>query len=601
MGQKETRYNYWAVILTLLLITTICTLTYSQATFIRKVDSIGIYIDHHSPSDAIQLINQIRHEDKNITKKQQLELDIYKTRALILAELFDEALQLSQKTLQENNLTPTQLIKINNSRALIFEFFNNYKEAQNCLDQVQSIFKKNKSLRDRTYSNYLIRQSSLYRIQSKELEDSEHYNLFIAYAQKAYQFAKEQNHPIEEGVACMLLGFNTKYSLLKRKLLYEKSLHTFETINDKHGKAAMLTNIADLEQNQQHNQRAINLLKKAEKEIESTKLHSLKAYIYRKMSTIYENMGRNNESYKYFKKFHQANQEYNYVQKDIKISELNNSFLLSKEKIKKDAIKQKLDQTKSNNTKLIILSSILILGTFALINFALKLRKTQDELFLQKEFLEEKSIIVRRSLNEKEILLRELNHRVRNNLALIISLAQFHIKEIEDPIYKEQFQQFENRLQSICYAHDLYIYELNNDRNNRVFLRDYIKKIITGLIAINTKEIHSDSFIENLSLNIETALPIGIIVNELITNTIKHAKPPKNQEAKFTLTISKTDNAIQIDYFDNGEIEKDKTRLNKEKQDSLGLFILKNMVKQLFGNLEVKNYHYKIKLRPKSE
>lgn len=595
MARKKTFHISWMFIVPLIIV--VYAHTYSQVEYSNKIDSVEIYIDHHFPDEAIRLINTLKHENESITKEEQLELDIYKMRTLMLAELFDEALQLSQKILKINHLTPNQLAKVNNSRALIFESFRKFTEAQNCLNTVQNLFQEKQLKKDRTYSNYLIRQSSLYKSQTNQQENSEYYNLFVTYAQKAYQFAKENNYPLEEGLACMLLGFNSEYSISKRKTLFEKSFLAFEKINNKHGQATVLANIAHLEQEQQYNQKAMSLLKNAEKKIENTKSYSSKAHIYKEISNLYEKMGEKNKSYIYFKKFHQANQAYNYLQKNIKISELNHSFLLAKENLKKNALKQKLKQTKSNNTKLIILSIVLLLGSFALINFALNLRKTQDELFKQKEFVEEKSIEVRRSLNEKEILLRELNHRVRNNLALIISLAQFHTKEIKDPTYKEQFQQFENRLQSICYAHDLYIYELNNDASNKVVLKAYIKKIVNGLIAINTKTIHPNLFIEDLSLNLETALPIGIIVNELITNTIKHATPIINQNIEFSLTISKTESFILIDYYDNGKKKNNKSSQKGKEQKSLGLFIIENMVRQLFGNLEEENYHYKIKLR----
>lgn len=574
--------------------------TQAQISYLNSIDAIQVYTEQCTPKETLGLIHQTKSEDKHLTEYQKIELDLYKIQALISAELFDDALKIIQLTEAKPNKTPLQVIKVNNSKALIYEFYGKLDDAQDCLNIVENSLNENELFQQKDYATYLIRQSSLYRIKAKEKNNSaDCQTKYLEYAQQAYQFSKKNQYIKEEAIACMLLGLNTKYALQKRKSLFEKSLYNFKQIGNKQGAANIYANLAKLQLQKNKTLSALHLLKKGEKEIENTTFYSTKAHIFKEISNLYKSIGQEKESYKYFKKFHFANQQFSFIQKDIKISELNNSFQLANKELKQDALKQKLNQTKSNNTKLIVLLVILLIGVFALAHFALNLRKTQDELFKQKEFVEEKSLEVRRSLHEKEILLKELNHRVRNNLALIISLAQFHINEIDHPVYKEQFQQFEHRLQSICYAHDLYIYELNNETSNRVQLKDYIQKIIDGLLAMHAKKITPFISVKNLSLNIETALPIGIIINELVTNTIKYAKPLNNEPLEFSLLISSKEKEITIDYFDNGQ-QPSKAQSVKKERNSLGLFIIESMVNQLFGNLAVHNFHYKIKLKQKT-
>lgn len=583
----------------ILLSTGLAKITQAQAIYTNTIDSIQIYTETYNPQKALKLIQKTKNEDKSLHKNQKIELDLYKIQALIAAGLFEEALEITQQIETKPSKTPIQITKLNNSKALIYEYFGKLDQAQDCLNIVKHLFENSNLLRKRDYANYLIRQSSLFRIRTKiNPDDHENHAKYVEYAQQAYKFCTEYNYPTDKATAYMLLGFNKEYNTKKRKTLLRKALHGFTQTQDQNGVANMYANLANLELKENQLFSALLLLKKAEKEIENTIFYDTKAHIYEEISNLYEKLGQEKESYKYFKKFHTANQEFNYIQKKIKISELNNSFQLTKEELKQDALKQKLGQTKSNNAKLIALSIILLLGVLALTHFALNLRKTQDELFKQKGFVEEKSIEVRRSLHEKDILLKELNHRVRNNLALIISLAQFHIKKIDHPVYKEQFQQFEHRLQSICYAHDLYIYEINNETVNKVQLKNYIDKIVDGLLAMHTKETTPFISIQNLSLNIETALPIGIIVNELITNTIKYAEPEKDKPLEFTLLITAKDDTITINYFDNGK-KADRIQKETNEKKSLGSFIIESMVRQLFGNLVVQNFNYKIKLKQK--
>ncbi|MDI6643836.1 MAG: histidine kinase dimerization/phosphoacceptor domain -containing protein [Methanobacteriaceae archaeon] len=201
------------------------------------------------------------------------------------------------------------------------------------------------------------------------------------------------------------------------------------------------------------------------------------------------------------------------------------------------------------------------------------------------------------SLEEKELLLREIHHRVKNNLQIISSLLSLQSRNIKDEKYLGIFKESQNRVKSVSHIHE-YLYQ--SRKMTKINLSDYIRRIITDLrysYGLDPEKVQIKVEIEKINLNIETATPLGLIITELVSNSIKHAFPDK-EKGEITIKITRINNKFLLEVSDNGVgISED---LILEKSDSLGLKLVNTLVEQIDGNMELdvtKGTNFKINFK----
>ncbi len=191
---------------------------------------------------------------------------------------------------------------------------------------------------------------------------------------------------------------------------------------------------------------------------------------------------------------------------------------------------------------------------------------------------------LKKSLAEKEILLREVHHRVKNNMQIISSILRMQSRNIDDPRLKEVLQESQNRIHSMALIHEnLY----NNKTLSDIKFSSYIKSLsgnIARTYASQQASVNFDYQIDDAYLPMDIAIPCGLIINELISNSFKYAFADKS-----TGTISIHFKHIIEDQFqlivsDNGIGIPDKIDITKTK--SLGMKILQKLVQQIEGELK---------------
>jgi len=187
-------------------------------------------------------------------------------------------------------------------------------------------------------------------------------------------------------------------------------------------------------------------------------------------------------------------------------------------------------------------------------------------------------------LHEKDTLLREIHHRVKNNLQLILSLIRLQYNSSDSTEVKNNLKDIESRMGSMALVHDdLYAYP---DFSN-VPIKKFIDKLLTNIKRANgtdEKNINITHNIEILMVPVDVAIPIGIIINELVTNSIKYAfNNIKNGEV--TISFKKTDSVFELLVKDNGIGYKD--RINFKEPKSLGQQIIKSLCMQLGSEPEI--------------
>ncbi len=191
----------------------------------------------------------------------------------------------------------------------------------------------------------------------------------------------------------------------------------------------------------------------------------------------------------------------------------------------------------------------------------------------------------KRSLREKETLLKEIHHRVKNNMQVISGLLMLQRKTIDDPTIRELFRESENRVFSIALVHEkLYQSESLSRINYGQYLRTMCETIITsreirsGTVSLL---IHADG----IHLSIDKAVPLSLITNELLTNSLKHGYPD-GRKGTITITMERRDNEMVYRFSDDGVgFPED---LDYTQTVSLGMRLVTSLVMQLMGSISMK-------------
>lgn len=191
---------------------------------------------------------------------------------------------------------------------------------------------------------------------------------------------------------------------------------------------------------------------------------------------------------------------------------------------------------------------------------------------------------LQKSLDEKNTLLKEIHHRVKNNLAFTINLIKLQKRKIDDEHIKELLTDVQERIYIMELLHRK-LYE-SKDLNSIPF-RKYINELVQDITyAYNRDDLKLFIDVDDVFLDIEYAMPCGLIINECITNSFKHAFKEKNN--CFKIKFTKKGSLCTLEVSDNGKgLPKD---LNINKTKSLGLRLISSIsTSQLLGEIEYKN------------
>ena len=194
--------------------------------------------------------------------------------------------------------------------------------------------------------------------------------------------------------------------------------------------------------------------------------------------------------------------------------------------------------------------------------------------------------VVLASLQEKEVLLQEIHHRVKNNLQIVSSLLDLQTLYRDDPISREILQDSRQRVQTMALIHEK-LYRSANLK--QVDFAEYMNDLLAYLwqsLADKTAHVQLVTDIAPLALDVETAVPCGLILNELISNAVKHAFPNEEPgQLKISLFSDESGQQALLSVSDNGVgLPSD---FDWRRSQSLGLTIVQTLVQQLGGQLAV--------------
>ena len=156
-----------------------------------------------------------------------------------------------------------------------------------------------------------------------------------------------------------------------------------------------------------------------------------------------------------------------------------------------------------------------------------------------------------RDLEEKKILLREIHHRVKNNLQVIISLLHLRMEKLRDPEAKREFRDFENRIHAMARAQELLYQSKGFSRLDlRTYLDDIVTHLVQGQDGLGSRLTVGREF-EELAVDMDVAIVLGQIVTELFTNSLRHAFPD-GRKGTIRVQVKYEGGAVVLVYEDNG-------------------------------------------------
>lgn len=188
--------------------------------------------------------------------------------------------------------------------------------------------------------------------------------------------------------------------------------------------------------------------------------------------------------------------------------------------------------------------------------------------------------IIEKQNNERKTMLQEIHHRVKNNFQIISSLLKLQINRDKNPELVSAFQEAINRIHTMAIVHEI-IYK--QDVLAVINTNEYLSNLISNLQrTFENHRIAIDVDCCDDNLELDQTIPIGIIVNELITNSFKHAFIEGHSDPRISIILEKENNVFFLNYKDNGI-----GYTASQKENSFGIELIETVVEQISGHVEI--------------
>ncbi len=372
------------------------------------------------------------------------------------------------------------------------------------------------------------------------------------------------------GVTELTLGITYRKSgmLNKAQTSFNKSLAIFKKINNLSGISNTL-----FERGKLYNQLGNYTLAKKDCEKAKQLAYELGNLDFQKnachcLFQTYKELGEYKKALENYELFLQAKDSL-FNEKNIKkITQLQMQYEFDKQQT---AQKLKTQKTEQQRKLYLILALSGFLITSLLGFFYLKNRKKNKQ--------------ISKALQDKEILLKEIHHRVKNNLQVVSSLLSLQQRQTKDSNANIALQEGRNRVKAMALIHQ----NLYQDHNLvGVNVNEYVTKLVNSLVntyKLNNKDVLVTIQVEPIKLDVDTIIPLGLIINELISNVLKHAFVNK-EKGVITISLRVIDNLLTLTVEDNGSgLPED---FSVENTQSLGYKLVYSFSQKLEADLSMK-------------
>lgn len=348
---------------------------------------------------------------------------------------------------------------------------------------------------------------------------------------------------------------------------FNEALTIYQRFDDLDGACRTRLNIAEAyTANKQinlalrENEKALNLARKLQSDY-------LLDFCYAALSESHAISGNYHKAFEFYKLHKQINDSLNSEEVNLKITKIQEQYQGEKKdtEIKAQAITIKLQENEKRNLFLILFFAILV--TLIILVFVILLRGKNGKL--------------EKLVNEKQFLIHEVHHRVKNNLQLLSSIIELQMRSLDNKELYSLLQENQNRIIAIANLHDK-LFKQDNVQN--VDLDVYIKALAEDICrSYSGGKLKVNLELEPIKIHVDKTILIGLLVNEIITNAIKHAF--SNQpEPKINILLKAGNQKLKLVISDNGKGSN--FNLDSLSNKSLGFKLIKSLSKQLGANIQ---------------
>ncbi len=437
---------------------------------------------------------------------------------------------------------------------------------------------------DSLYPLFCVRISSYHRIFSDR--DSAVY-----YAKEVLRTAPAYKQLEKEAVGHMLMGMLVDRNKTDERLMHYKAAGSiFKKIEDHAGYGYMTGSITGwyFEKGNYikalaYSDTTIASARQAIKEGFEEHWH-LSSY-YRFRGEIFRRLGDVDSAWHYLNKGYRLELDHIDESNNEKVLEINARYEDEKREQTLAEQAQEIKFEKDRRNLLIGIIGLVLIFASLLTYYYMRLQKANHKMKGQSEAIKQNNQELSKSLQRQIILQSEVHHRVKNNLQIIISLLEIQKEDIEEPEIQKNLDTMANRVYSMAAIHEI-LYQQKDMA--QISLLDYAENLCMHFSNLSIEE-EKPSFnidMDNRSFNLETSMPLGIILTELLTNSLKYARV-EGQKLKVDIQLQKLEDQFCLKYNDNGPgfSEGELT----ERKKGLGTYLLKSMSRQLNGYLETRN------------
>ena len=293
------------------------------------------------------------------------------------------------------------------------------------------------------------------------------------------------------------------------------------------------------------------------------------------LASLYETQGRFADALGYQKKY-QIYQDSLVNKASIqKIEQLKSSYEIDKRETEISVLNTINSYQKNTLISLVAGICLFIFLSYLLFKGNKTIKKANSELSDQK-------LIIANREREKALLLKELNHRVKNNLQMIASLLNLQSRELSGHPAQEAIIAGKNRVEALSLVHSKLYQE---GVETRIYLKEYIEELVLGLFHGYNVNFEPDFDIAHTSVSVDKAVPIALIINEIVINALKYAYGGvKNPNLK--VKVSEENKYLKIEISDNGIGFSNE---EGQKNNSFGIKLITSLIQQLDGSIERSN------------
>ncbi len=436
---------------------------------------------------------------------------------------------------------------------------------------------------DSIYPRYAIRKSSYHRLHG-DIDSALFYAKEVVQLAPLYSRLEE-----EEAVGHLLLGM-----ILSKKSYKEATEHFIKAgqvwykIKDYSGYGAIMFNLSKLHyKNEQfdlaltYNDSSLMAASKALKQGNEELWMFYEGYKHR--ANIFWKLEESDSAWYYINKGYGVEVDYVENTNHEKVVEIEERYNDIKKEIQlKQQLKQ-LNSAKTNQLWLWVIMGMSLLFLFILAFYFLQLKKSKKKSEEQNQIIQKTNKELSEALNEQILLQGEIHHRVKNNLQVIISLIELQEEELQDMDARKSLESMSNRIFSMAAIHEILYLQQGIAQ---IEFSKYTQVLCDYFNSISQQKANFDLDLNTYSFNLETLMPLGIILNELLTNSFKYATLPE-QELNISIQLKELASGYCLFYKDNGpgfpneELQK--------REGGLGSYLLNSMCRQLQGSLESYN------------